>query len=47
MYEQVLAIAKTNMGIVYQAGYDNTKKTSTYTSFTNTIYLGAFNDIES
>jgi hypothetical protein len=30
-YEQILAMAQTNMGIVYQAGYDNTKPQTTYT----------------
>lgn len=39
-------MAQTNMGIVYQGGYDNTKPKTTYTLFSNTIYLGAYNDIE-
>lgn len=43
-YEQVLALAQTNFGSVYLAGYDNTQSTVTYTAFTNTIYLGAYND---
>jgi hypothetical protein len=44
-YEQVLAIAQTNMGVVVQAGYDNSQETVTYTEFQNTIYLGAYNDV--
>lgn len=34
------------MGTVYQGGYDNTKTKTTYTLFSNTIYLGAYNDID-
>lgn len=34
------------MGIVYQAGYDNSKPATSYSLFSNTIYLGAFNDID-
>lgn len=33
------------MGVVVQAGYDNSQETVTYTEFQNTIYLGAYNDV--
>ena len=46
MYEQILAMSSSNMGSVLQAGYDNSKPVKSYSYFSNSIYLGAFNDIE-
>ena len=44
-YEQILAIANNNMGIVYKAGYDNSQIALTYPFFQNTIYLGSYSDL--
>jgi len=39
-------MSSSNMGSVLKAGYDNTKPVKPYSYFSNSIYLGAFNDIE-